>query len=139
MNKYMEYVRNALDYRTRLEALAEEASELAQAALKLIRSLELSENTTPVSGNEAELNLMEEIQDVMSAVYLLGCEKIVDGIDEYYKWKRWAERLGYYPLEKKECANCKWFPGNFGTCKVTGMYSNPGVCCDYWKHEEENE
>ena len=95
MNKYINHVRETLDYRTKLEALAEEASELAQAALKLIRALELSENTTPVFGNDAELDLIEEIMDVASVIHLLGCGDALNGIECYYKWRRWAHRLGY--------------------------------------------
>lgn len=93
--KYIEHVRQTLDYRTKLEALAEEASELAQAALKLIRALDLSENTTPVSGNDAELDLIEEIMDVASVIHLLGYGDALKRIEHYYKWRRWAHRLGY--------------------------------------------
>ena len=46
-----------------LEQLAEEASELAQAALKLAR-IERGENPTPVTEDEAYKNLVEEYTDV---------------------------------------------------------------------------
>lgn len=95
MSEHISYVRQTLDYRTKLEALAEEASELAQAALKLIRALELSGNTTPVPGNDAELALIEEIMDVASVIHLLGYGDALKRIEHYYKWRRWAHRLGY--------------------------------------------
>lgn len=95
MNKYIDYVRNALDERTKLEALAEESSELAKAALKMIRAGYMSNNTTPVSADDAELDMIEEILDVMSVIYILDYGASMNGIERYYKWRRWAERLGY--------------------------------------------
>ena len=47
-----------------LEGLAEEAIELAQAALKLARVIR-KENPTPVTAEEAEEHLAEEIVDVL--------------------------------------------------------------------------
>ena len=47
-----------------LEGLAEEAAELAQAALKLARVIR-DENPTPVTAEEAEGHLAEEIVDVL--------------------------------------------------------------------------
>ena len=46
-----------------LEQLAEEAAELAQAALKCAR-IERGENPTPVTESEAYKNLVEEYTDV---------------------------------------------------------------------------
>ena len=50
-----------------LEQLAEEASELAKAALKLAR-IERDENPTPVTKDEAEMNLTEEYTDVVNII-----------------------------------------------------------------------
>ena len=86
------YIRDALSERTLLEQLAEEASELAQAALKLIRAAEYSNNPTPITRQEAEVNLDEELHDVLAVASLLGIIDYDD--DENPKWKRWAERLG---------------------------------------------
>lgn len=47
-----------------LEGLAEEAAELAQAALKLARVIR-DENPTPVTAEEAEWHLSEEMVDVL--------------------------------------------------------------------------
>ena len=57
-------VRMKMSTRTMLEQLAEEAAELSQAALKLIRAMG-DENPTPVTREEAENNLVEEATDVM--------------------------------------------------------------------------
>lgn len=86
------YILSVLDERTLLEQLAEEASELAQAALKLIRAAEYSNNPTPITLQEAEVGLDEELHDVLAVASLLGIIDYDD--DENPKWKRWAERLG---------------------------------------------
>ena len=86
------YILSVLDARTLLEQLAEEASELAQAALKLIRAAEYSNNPTPITLQEAEVGLDEELHDVLAVASLLGIIEYDD--DENPKWKRWAERLG---------------------------------------------
>lgn len=56
-----------------LEQLAEEASELAQAALKLAR-IYRAENPTPVTEDEAYKNLVEEYTDVQTCARELGIE-----------------------------------------------------------------
>ena len=86
------YIRDALTERILLEQLAEEASELAQAALKFIRAAEYSNNPTPTTLQEAQVNLDEELHDVLAVASLLGIIEYDD--DENPKWKRWAERLG---------------------------------------------
>lgn len=94
MNKYVDYIRSKLDERTLLEQLAEESSEFTQAVLKLIRSDGLSNNTTPVTIDEAQANFTEECGDIALVLYILGLnndERILDNP----KLKRWAERLGY--------------------------------------------
>ena len=86
------YILSVLDARTLLEQLAEEASELAQAALKFIRAAEYSNNPTPITLQEAQVSLDEELHDVLAVASLLGIIEYDD--DENPKWKRWAERLG---------------------------------------------
>lgn len=106
--KSRDFILEKLDERTLLEQLAEEASELSQAALKLIRAKGLSENVTPKTEQEAVSALAEEITDCCIVVELV-CAKnweIIGAIQENNfadgdnvmnnpKWKRWAERLGY--------------------------------------------
>ena len=90
MNKYQEYILSVLNDHELLEQLAEEAAELSQAALKLIRASGYSNNPTP--GTEQEANLEEELHDVLAVASLLAFIDYND--DENPKWKRWAERLG---------------------------------------------
>lgn len=72
MNKYQEYILSVLNDHELLEQLAEEAAELSQAALKLIRASGYSNNPTPVTEQEAEANLEEELHDVLAVASLLA-------------------------------------------------------------------
>lgn len=87
-----------------LAQLAEEASELAQAALKLRRALD-GANPTPKSVAECEANLIEELADINNAVRAL-CDAWfgydLDSECEFWnaeqeiedaKYKRWLSRL----------------------------------------------
>ena len=91
------YVMNHLDDRTKLEQLAEEAAELSQAALKLIRAKGLSNNVTLVDKKEALDNVKKEIIDVLMCVKACGFEfgdvSMVEAMENSLKWIRWAERL----------------------------------------------
>lgn len=58
-----------------LAQLAEEASELAQAALKLRRALD-GTNPTPKSIKECWENLKEELWDVLNSIYALMGETV---------------------------------------------------------------
>lgn len=87
-----------------LAQLAEEASELAQAALKLRRALD-GTNPTPKSVAECEANLMEEFADMSNSVTALCDAWFGDSLDsecefwdaeleiEDTKYKRWLSRL----------------------------------------------
>lgn len=93
---YRDFIKHKLDMRTLLEQLAEEASELSQASLKLIRAKELSNNSTPIDEQEAIQNLLEEVGDIRMVLTLLCPENKIDiDIENNPKWKRWAERLDY--------------------------------------------
>ena len=87
-----------LGARERLEVLAEEAAELSQAALKMIRAYKMggAVNPTPITPNEALENLFEEIADVELAVEALGLyymsRRRIGEIKEE-KRSRWVERL----------------------------------------------
>lgn len=101
---YACYVAAKLDERDLLEQLAEEASEVSQAALKLIRAAKMSDNATPLSQKEAAKNLAEELIDFQISRELVF-EKIhgvvAQSMNLYNskydekKLKRWAERLEY--------------------------------------------
>lgn len=94
-NKYADYIRAKLDKREILEQLAEEASELSKAALKVIRARGMSKNATPVNPIQAENDLIEEAADVMGVLALLIPDERYDNFVSYWKIERWAERLGY--------------------------------------------
>lgn len=77
---------------TVLIQLAEEAAELAQAALKMVRALN---GDTPVSVDDAARNLVEEVADVLVCTDVLmgdAARKRMRAIRKY-KRKRWEERL----------------------------------------------
>ena len=77
-----------------LRQTAEEAAELAQAALKVIRS---AKGTTPLDGETAVDMLIEEIADVQNCIAVLA-ERLTalrDKADRISveKMRRWRERL----------------------------------------------
>ena len=78
----------------RLEQLAEEAAELAYAALKLARILR-GENPTPVGEAEARERLTEEIADVMVCVDVVADTRMLRDIGTCCteKKERWEQRL----------------------------------------------
>lgn len=93
----LEYIAENLPEEDILCQIAEEAAELAQAALKLRRAITQT-NPTPVSENEALHNLHEEIIDVSLAekVYfeknkyeLVGASGLIANGKAY----RWAQRI----------------------------------------------
>lgn len=98
MNKYKEYILSVLTERELLEQLTEEAAEMQQAAMKLIRAEGLSNNPTPVSAGQARTNLQEEFSDVLAVAELL---ELVDCQNEK-KLQRWAERLGYKAKSERD-------------------------------------
>lgn len=89
----IKYVREHLTSAALLEQLAEECTELAQAALKLAR-IHRGENPTPVHMAEAVDELCEEVADVMlcKAVEAFDDDKLLS--IEREKLDRWVERLG---------------------------------------------
>lgn len=101
-----ETVFNMLPEEEILTQLAEEAAELAQAALKLRRA-KTGVNPTPVSESEALLNLVEELADIyLCAFVMFGGEldvedydnemdALMDAIGETMEKKlnRWKRRL----------------------------------------------
>lgn len=92
----LERVQALLPVDERLCQLAEEASELAKAALKLRRARTYV-NPTPITPEEAWENLLEECSDVLACMDTLD---ILDGSnDERFreiqerKFDRWIRRL----------------------------------------------
>lgn len=76
----------------KLIQLAEEAAELSQAALKLVRA---RHGDTPVPETDAKMHLLEELADVALCSKVITSkadDRIVKGI-MMQKAKRWEERL----------------------------------------------
>lgn len=122
----IEQIRKKLDTPELLCQLSEEASELAQAALKLRRAI-TGINPTPVSVEEATDDLEEEIADVMLCLSVAGFSnhpaKYKKAMDA--KAQRWATRLERTsPLNKipAVCADCGMWPSkSCRTCQyLTG-------------------
>ena len=91
----IEKIRAAVPEDELLCQLAEEAVELAHAALKLRRSKSML-NPTPIMPLEAEANLIEELADVRLVAEVLDRgTKIANQIDGIAASKlgRWAKRL----------------------------------------------
>jgi NTP pyrophosphatase (non-canonical NTP hydrolase) len=79
-----------------MAGLAEEASELAQAALKL-RRVWTQTNPTPKREDDAQDDLFEEIADVFLYLEMIGIQpnfpgELITGIKKQ-KIERWAKRL----------------------------------------------
>lgn len=88
----LDRVNTLLGFSELLTGLAEEASELAQAALKLRRAVD-GRNPTPVSAAEASEKLNEEFADVILCAAALGIDE--KGVEKYVRQKscRWITRL----------------------------------------------
>ena len=93
---YLDVVRAKLTDQELLAQLAEEAAELAQAALKMRRVMD-GANPTPVTFQEAHDNILEEICDVETCVaallYNTPTAVKVRADLRAKKLERWAERL----------------------------------------------
>lgn len=96
----VDYINQQIGVEDLLLALAEEASEVSQAALKLHRKV-YGKNPTPVSTIEASRNLLEEIEDIMLCWSVLRQQGVKDTIPweccltrlQEQKLDRWVQRL----------------------------------------------
>lgn len=79
-----------IGYPAAFEQLAEEAAELAQAALKYARKLR-GENYTPKTIDELLNNLIEEYTDVIVCAMCLKLNADYELM--FSKMKRWEERI----------------------------------------------
>lgn len=85
-------IRNKVPVTELLAGLAEEASELAQAALKYRRTL-TNDSPTPVSEDEAYDKLLEEIADVSLYTDTLYINRTAIDLIKKAKLQRWINRL----------------------------------------------
>lgn len=86
----MDNIREKMKEASLYELLAEEAVELAHAALKYARVIR-GENPTPISAEEAKVKLTEEFSDVILSALVLDMK--VDHFLMEKKHKRWNNRL----------------------------------------------
>ena len=97
-------IREILDKTEILAQLAEEAAELAQAALKLRRAID-GKNPTPKTILECEEHLNEEIADIWLCIREAGFSDdehlMIQGEIMSAKHERWLSRL-----RKKEDREC---------------------------------
>ena len=98
----IDYIREQLPEEVLYAQLAEEAAELAQAALKMYRILD-GRNPTPVRFSEAWADIQEEVSDVLLCLRVLG---IGDNLEAYSgqkkaKLDRWADRLSEVCVDGK--------------------------------------
>lgn len=100
--KNRSYVLKNTDRRTLLEQLAEEAAELSQAALKLIRAEGLSSNPTNRNTLIAQEQLNDEVADVLMMVDALKIPVLESYAND--KWQRWADRIKEY-LDRRNVTN----------------------------------
>lgn len=99
----IEYIREQLPEAVTFAQLAEEATELAQAALKMFRIID-GRNPTPVRLSEAWANIHEEVADVLNCLQVLGVSTNDQTYQETIRQKRerWASRLQEVCADGKE-------------------------------------
>lgn len=88
----LDIIKSRISEECRLDMLAEESAELAQAALKLSRIMR-GENPSGTSKEAAISNLVEEFTDVILSAEL--CDLTCDMNVRDYKVGRCLKRLGY--------------------------------------------
>lgn len=91
-NTDRDFVLQSVGRREILEQIAEEASELAQSALKVIRAEGISDNPTTVSASKAIEDFREELTDVIMCASAVVDINSLNWMDSP-KWTRWKKRL----------------------------------------------
>ena len=107
VNENFEKIKGRLGEAEVLAQLAEECTELAQAALKLRRALD-GKNPTPKTVEECRRDLCEEYLDVIICTGVLNLDLPPEGVER--KMLRWMKRLG---IRNGDCGT-KGFPGALG-------------------------
>ena len=97
------YIANNISELAALIALAEEATELSKAAMKLARAKGLLDNPTPISVAQAENDLIEEYNDLLNCIFMLqrvsGLTVSENMMLRDSKYRRWAVRIKSYKLD----------------------------------------
>lgn len=92
------YIRKHTTFPDALAQLAEEAAEVAQAALKLRRAIVPTASPTPEKTGDALAHLYEELADVRACAKVLDLYDARIDITAGEKIRRWAKRL----MERKD-------------------------------------
>ena len=99
----IDYISKNISELAVLMALAEEASELSKAAMKLARAKGLLDNPTPISVAQAENDLIEEYNDLLNCIVMLnkvsGLTVSENTVLRDSKYRRWAVRIKSYKLD----------------------------------------
>ena len=99
----VDYIANNISELAVLMALAEEASELSKAAMKLAGAKGLLDNPTPISVEQAENDLIEEYNDLLNCIVMLnkvsGLTVSENTVLRDSKYRRWAVRIKSYKLD----------------------------------------
>ena len=99
----IDYIANNISELAVLMALAEEASELSKAAMKLARAKGLLDNPTPISVEQAEADLIEEYNDLLNCIVMLnkvsGLTVSENTVLRDSKCRRCAVRIKSYKLD----------------------------------------
>ena len=99
----IDYISKNISELAVLMALAEEASELSKAAMKVARAKGLLDNPTPISVEQAENDLIEEYNDLLNCIVMLnkvsGLTVSENTVLRDSKYRRWAVRIRSYKLD----------------------------------------
>ena len=110
-----EYILNQIPEEVLFAQLAEEAAELAQAALKVYRILD-GRNPARVRLSEARANLMEEVADIINCLQMLSISPNASDYQETIRQKieRWAGHLREHTpmVPGHEDGKPKWIPAS---------------------------
>lgn len=110
----VDYIRSRVPEAEVYASLAEEAAEIAQAALKCRRTM-VEGNPTPISKGTAHTEFLVELGDVMTCLEVLGIDVSTNPTIQTVKnskLERWADRI-YVEEKKKQSA------GNEDVCAIT--------------------
>lgn len=132
-----EYIASRLSEEELLCQIAEEASELAQAALKLRRAI-TQNNPTPVSEADARKAFWEEYGDLNNAIGVYREQKGFDEVRVYRqalltasdKMQRWERRINH-GIQTGDADEDKM--------SSTLMCSSPDICMKCWRRPLEEE
>lgn len=127
MQNLIERISAQVTYAERLVQLAEEATKLAHAAMKLRQAI-TGENPTPVSQRTAAQNLREEASDVALCLKVLDIQPDDNTIRE--KLARWEQTIGGTDMTDKDMIAMLYRDGYRAAAKKLEELTNPWISAD---------